>query len=449
MFNRLIFKSFVLLQCLALFGACASFDEGASKRADSTSLIATPPTYYSTAKARYLGVRYKDNLDRLVERITRNPKTAMLQFANNISSVGGIGFFTHSATQSPDERYLEVVISAPETFEVKGEFDEKVQQLFSRYGAPLLEIVSADSDIFQDREMSGYGLNFSWRNVVSGPSGKRVALERAILYFPKEQVRTFLAQGLDQNALLGGSVIFAVEEDGPLKLVSYRPQNTTPDVRPIIQEDNLASSATKPGSAQAAKAAAGPTKAAKLGAGDQGVTELKSDTRPPVKLPLSTVKPSESAGLEGPTQGALTRTGTAPKSDTQASPAPLGPSGTPASVKPSAVELAALKNPVEPVVPGQQSALGSTPKQLEGFVVQVAFADKEKAQRWAESMERRGYAVSLTQAGGEGSLRVRLGNFAGRDEAERQLRSFQQEGLKGIVIRLPQAFRPTARTSVP
>jgi cell division protein FtsN len=274
-------------------------------------------------------------------------------------------------------------------------------------------------------------------------------LERAILYFPKEQVRTFLAQGLDQNALLGGSVIFAVEEDGPLKLVSYRPQNTTPDVRPIIQEDNLASSATKPGSAQAAKAAAGPTKAAKLGAGDQGVTELKSDTRPPVKLPLSTVKPSESAGLEGPTQGALTRTGTAPKSDTQASPAPLGPSETPASVKPSAVELAALKNPVEPVVPGQQSALGSTPKQLEGFVVQVAFADKEKAQRWAESMERRGYAVSLTQAGGEGSLRVRLGNFAGRDEAERQLRSFQQEGLKGIVIRLPQAFRPTARTSVP
>jgi DedD protein len=317
-----------------------------------------------------------------------------------------------------------------------------VQQLFSRYGAPLLEIVSADSDIFQDREMSGYGLNFSWRNVVSGPSGKRVALERAILYFPKEQVRTFLAQGLDQNALLGVSVIFAVEEDGPLKLVSYRPQNMTPDVRPIIQEDNLASSATKPGSAKAAKAA-------NLGAGDQVATERKSDTRAPVKLPLSTVKPSESAGPQGPTQGALTRTGTAPKSDTQASPAPLGPSGTPAGDKPSAVELAALKNPVEPVVPGQQSALGSTSKQLEGFVVQVAFADKEKAQRWAESMERRGYAVSLTQAGGEGSLRVRLGNFAGREEAERQLRSFQQEGLKGIVIRLPQAFRPTARTSVP
>jgi cell division septation protein DedD len=113
------------------------------------------------------------------------------------------------------------------------------------------------------------------------------------------------------------------------------------------------------------------------------------------------------------------------------------------------MELAALKNPIDPVAPGQRLGVGPASKQLEGFIVQVAFADKEKAQRWAESMERRGYAVSLTQAGGEGSLRVRLGNFAGRDEAERQLRSFQQEGLKGIVIRLPQAFRPTARTSVP
>jgi DedD protein len=449
MFNGLIFKSFVLLLCLALFGACALLDEGSSKRADSTSLIATPPTYYSTAKARYLGVRYKDNLDRLVERITRNPKTAMLQFANNISSVGGIGFFTHSAAQSPDERYLEVVLSAPEAFEVKGEFGEKVQQLFTRYGLALLEIVSGDSDIFQDREMSGYGLNFSWRNVVGGPSGNRVALERAILYFPKEQVRTFLAQGLDQNALLANSVIFAVEEDGPLKLVSYRPQSPTPDVRPLIQEANLASSATKPGLAEAAKAATGPTKSAKLGASDQVVTERKSDTRPPLKLPLPTVKPSDGAGPEDSSQGAPAPAGTAPKSETQATPAPLDPPGMPAGDKPSAMELAALKNPIDPVAPGQRLGVGSASKQLEGFIVQVAFADKEKAQRWAESMEKRGYAVSLTQAGGEESLRVRLGNFAGRDEAERQLRSFQQEGLKGIVIRLPQAFRPTARTSVP
>ncbi|MBM4297141.1 MAG: SPOR domain-containing protein [Deltaproteobacteria bacterium] len=52
-------------------------------------------------------------------------------------------------------------------------------------------------------------------------------------------------------------------------------------------------------------------------------------------------------------------------------------------------------------------------------------------------------------AGAEGSLRVRLGNFAARDEAERQLRTFKQEGMNGIVVSLPQAFRPIARTSMP
>jgi cell division protein FtsN len=64
-------------------------------------------------------------------------------------------------------------------------------------------------------------------------------------------------------------------------------------------------------------------------------------------------------------------------------------------------------------------------------------------------MQQRGYAVSVTEAGTEGSLRVRLGNFALRDEAERQLRNFKQDGMSGIIINLPQAFRPEARSSVP
>ncbi|MGH7854096.1 MAG: SPOR domain-containing protein, partial [Candidatus Binatia bacterium] len=88
-------------------------------------------------------------------------------------------------------------------------------------------------------------------------------------------------------------------------------------------------------------------------------------------------------------------------------------------------------------------------KSLEGFIIQIAFNDKEKAQSWAEKMQQRGYAVSVTAAGAEGSLRVRLGNFAVRDDAERQLRSFKQEGMSGIIINLPQAFRPQARWSVP
>ena len=90
-----IFKGLVAFSPF-LLAACALLDSTTStKPGATTGLIATPPAYYSTAKAKYLGTRYKDNLDRMVERIVRNPRTVNLQFANNISSVGGIGFFTH------------------------------------------------------------------------------------------------------------------------------------------------------------------------------------------------------------------------------------------------------------------------------------------------------------------------------------------------------------------
>ncbi|HEX2932245.1 MAG TPA: hypothetical protein VHV54_21135, partial [Candidatus Binatia bacterium] len=222
-----------------MFSACVLFDESASKKPAATGLIATPPSYYSTAKAKYLGSKYKDNLDRLVERIGRNSKTSTLQFANNISSVGGIGFFTHSATKSPDERYLEVVVSTPETFETKGDVSEKVQQLFSRYGAELLGILSSDGDIYRDKELSGYGLNLAWRNVITQPSGSRVTMARAIIYLPKERALNFIHNDIKQSDLLTDAVIFAVDEDGPLNLVSYKPEPLRPEIRPAIQEDDL------------------------------------------------------------------------------------------------------------------------------------------------------------------------------------------------------------------
>ena len=64
-------------------------------------------------------------------------------------------------------------------------------------------------------------------------------------------------------------------------------------------------------------------------------------------------------------------------------------------------------------------------------------------------MEKKGFAISVTEAGSEGTLRVRLGNFTARDDAERQLRAIKQEGLNGIILNLPQGFRPEARTSIP
>ena len=783
---------------LACFGSgCALIDDSASNKLSPTGLIATPPSYYSTAKARYLGTKYKDNLDRLAERIVRNPTTTQLQFANNISSTGGIGFFTHSAAETPDERYLEVVLATPETFESKREYSEKVHQLFSRYGPELLGIIAGDSEILEDQQLSGYGLNFTWRTVTSEAPANRVSLARAIIYFRKDQVAKFLRQGLSQNELLRDAVIFAVDDNGPLELVSYQPRESKPDFRPAIREDNLAPALAKPSQRspsgparrEATKAApvrkgspiaqetparaknvpmpsmekgetkvptaakrdiplvsgpAGPVSAGaedSLGSkaddaaeklvlgnesqsvpsklpsakvdpeaktastktiltpaseltrpagankltGESGVsdsapviapapqpiatgkvtrdkaaeihreetaikqpvareprepeTKLAKEPLPPpavatskgsgeaAKLaPMAEIKPPESiavltpmtkkpapprvvqeevAAVPAPTTakpedrqpGRETVSGTrtpspgqaektiiasepqalptpevkvkdsagqqekitalpaaakvekpletkplateakeatekkpsetkeiaraplpgrvtvppAPKSATEpvakaAVPAVVAePAKTPeikdASVpavpqtarrlpepppeqenatpstsisvvkskspvvvksavpavaavpekiaeKPAAEQLALLRKP-EPAIVEKKPLARRVPRPLEGFIIQIAFSDKEKAQNWAEKMEQRGYAVSVTEAGTAGALRVRLGNFSARDDAERQLRSFKQEGMNGIVINLPQAFRPVARSSVP
>jgi hypothetical protein len=42
-------------------------------------------------------------------------------------------------------------------------------------------------------------------------------------------------------------------------------------------------------------------------------------------------------------------------------------------------------------------------------------------------------------------MRLRIGNFTVREEAERQLVALRQDGLKGIVLNLPQAYRPEVR----
>ena len=625
-----------------LMVSCGLIDQSATQKPSNSGLIATPVTYYSTSRARYLGAKYKDNLDRLVERIVRNSKTANLQFANNIASVGGIGFFTHSATKTADERYLEVVLAVPETFETKGAHSDKVNRLFNSYGMDLLTILSGDNDIYQDKELAGYGLNLSWRNVIADPAGNRVTLERAIVYLSKEKTRSFVRREINQNDLLATATIFAVEEDGPLNLISYRAPEIPQEYRSAIREDDItpASAATKPAQpptpvktespdqgkkeaiqlkepvakvappkppvivAQKPKLLApkapvipeppskpAPPLPAIAAAVEAPVVEAlpvevaKSEVPAPVtisvpetkevtpvlkpvvkttepthavtvaakpvdapRLPLPApvetappevvasaakvepealsaiqAKPTESvapaplvnapkppeAGLkpflpppvapnvaaaEAPkvrepvplpltavpeskpveivsappiavtpappkqavqtpvaAPGQAVARSTVPVVETPARPAAAAP--TPvvenAPAKPAAEQLALLANKPIEAAPVKPQIARSAPKPLEGFIIQLAFNDRERAQRWAEAMEKKGFAVSVTEAGAEGALRVRLGNFVLRDDAERQLKAIKQEGMNGIILNLPQAFRPEARSSIP
>ena len=793
-------RQWLLILMAWVVHGCATFDAPTPSKQPLTGLIATPVSYYSTPKAKFLASKYKDNLDHITERIVRNSATSQLQFANNISSIGGIGFFTHSAAKTADERYLEVVLGTPETFETKGDYSDKVNRLFALYGRDLLATLAGDSQIFADQDVAGYGLNLTWRTAQSGTQTNRILMARAILYFRKERVASFLQRQLSPQELLGDAVIFALEEDGPLNLVSFQPRETQPDFRPPIREDNLASggapivtgsgstqgpvtekadrsqekleaapvavpvtqepieiaaaqenavaesaskvdipvdaaavtvgaetssgpleksSGTKAGSVEQRPPAAekkpaasdtpprtaaspvislseratentaveatrrgsavtripvdnaqravsapksapeqslpsskpaevaqaepqtpatepgaavkapieritdmaaptvdkktrsdAPTSRAQSGKPTQSSTapaqplaggrkleragELSAtsgdaqretaqpavstasstaapqattaaaiaEIKPPDALmnrpeeqkisrqenpkapaprpesqPTIRSKPEElpaakssektSSSDAAPSANAPNKSGSVGRSETpveiargetaraipvapQLAPAPQvsvpatpsqaskeaikvpaaaalppAPAKSPEPVKPPTTDTAAatdtisrsaskpadaagpapahearavapvpdqlalLRKPPAPAAVEQPLIVRPAPKSLEGYIIQIAFADKDKAQSWAEKMAHRGYAISVTEAGEAGALRVRLGNFTLRDDAERQLRSFRQEGLSGIIINLPQAFRPEARSSVP
>jgi cell division protein FtsN len=490
---RQCFNSLFVTIALALV-SCAIIDENPKKN-PQLGLITTPPTYYTTQKARYLGEKYKNNLDRLVERIVSNSKTANLQFANNIASVGGIGFFTHSATSSVDERFLEIIIGVPETFDSKLDHDAKVHRVFSLYGAELLSILASDADIYQEKQVNGYGLNLSWRNLVADAAGPRISLERSTLYFSKARVRSFLQGDLTQNSLLSEAVIFAVVDDGPMKLVSYRPQELKPDSRRPIQEEPLIAGRIPKREEQSEKSASlRPVPKQSIMSKEEGgdsprLPSLSNDkSNKPQPLPALTGKPEvrNEANSPGAKPDEVPVASSAPSepltrelsaaqikgdlvAEKQASVdrAVLEPNETEPPYVPPNVDLASL--PASPAVPrladapkaevpleeqplpqgiqaktlkGAEIVTLSVPKVLQGFVIQIAFVNPRDARYWAETLERRGFAVSLTETGDSGSMRLRIGNFTGREEAERQLQGLRQDGLKGVVLNLPQAYRP-------
>lgn len=522
---------------LILFG-CALTDQ-APKRTVPHGLITTPGAYYSTAKGKYLAEKYKENLERLVERIVRNPTTSKLQFANNIASVGGIGFFTHSATQSPDERYLEVILAVPEIFDTKGEYSAKVFRLFSQYGTELLSILSSDAQIFQEKELSGYGLSFTWRNTVPGPNGSRVTLDRAIIYFPKEKVNRYLKQEVAQNNLLGDAVIFAVEEEGPAKLVSYSPQVLKPDFRPPVQEETLGVASGASGLVTDLSKPPEPAATELPKTQESAVTEgseqpvLKESTLrspaahrppdgksapvtasnprgqesalvPPARSIVNTAKPDrlqekspdrrpvsgenattlaeghrkaqdpkvESELTESKSQANIIGNPASPPSvasapprtaplralkqqadmneavakpeekPTERPPSPVAPASEKVSEIRTHEQTAALTKPSMVPVENKSTAPRPISKPLEGYIIQLSFPFKNEAQRWAGLLEKRGFSLSMTEAGDDQTVRVRIGNFAVREEADRVLRKLRQEGLTGIVLNLPESFRP-------
>ena len=428
----------ILALLLTILG-CSVMEEN-SKKSGMSGLIVTLPSYYSTPKGRYLGSRYRENLDRLVERIARDPKTAKLQFANNIASLGGIGFFTHAAAKNPDERFLEVILGAPEVFESKGDYGVKVDRLFSLYGADLLGILAGDTAIYQEKEVSGYGLNFSWRNVGAKVGEGGVILERAVVYFSKEKVRAFLQQQIGQDGLLDEATIFAAAQDGAMSLVNYRGGGAK-DSRASVEEQKIAGAKAEPKSLIVET----PLRSS-AGEESKQRQSVKKEQLAPVAAD-ATVK-QNNAPEQKPAQPVVGKPENR-TAETAAVPAARSEPASKGIEKSGGEPIASLRSSRTESAPEKKPLVRPLPTTLEGFIIQLAFTEANAAQQWAKTLGQRGYRVSLTEAGGEGSFRLRVGNFALREEAERQLRSLRQEGLAGIIINLPQAYRPETRFSAP
>ena len=176
-------------------------------------------SYYSTQKARALGETYDKNLEHLLTQLTQS-SIGKLQFANAIVALS-VGFFTHAASQPPDERYLEAIIGMPDILDEEKDFSTLVGQLFSQYGHDVLSTLVQDEAIARDGKIAGYGIHFSWRSLTKTPSGPHLTMREAVLYFAKDQVAQFLGQQLSQDAFLSRATLFARRGEQPAEQVQY------------------------------------------------------------------------------------------------------------------------------------------------------------------------------------------------------------------------------------
>jgi len=279
-----------------------------------------------------------------------------------------------------------------------------------------------------------------WRNVGGKAGDRGVILERAVVYFSKEKVRAFLQQQIGQDSLLGEATIFAAEQDGAMNLVDYRGGGVK-DSRASVEEPKIAGAKAEPKPLIVETPLGSP-----VGEESKRRQPAKKEQVAPVAAD-ATVKQNNTPEQK-PAQPIV---GKAEKrtAETGAVPAAKSESITKEIEKSAGEQIASLRGSRSDSTPEKKPVVRPIPTTLEGFIIQLAFTEANAAQQWAKTLGQRGYRVSLTEAGGDGSFRLRVGNFALREEAERQLRSLRQEGLAGIIINLPQAYRPETRSSAP
>jgi len=379
-------SGWVLLSLVTCLGCSTAKPQGNTPPVVEAEISLTPPayytTYYSTQKARALGESYNENLDRLLERLTQSP-IGKMQFSNAIVSLS-LGFFTHSASRPPDERYLEVILGMPDILEEEADISATVSRLFAQYGGEVLAILMSDTTIAEDQKVAGYGLNFSWRNMLRTPSGPRMAMQEAVIYIPKKKSERFLKQQIDQDELLGTSTIFVRQGENPAQQVRYLP----PPSQPLQQPPSPVE--TQPVTSQT----------------QQPEQQLSSDNQP--------YKTARRAPSPPP-----------PHQRSQEDRLFDPPSGT--------QEVPAL-----PALASSSADLLPPPSLAGRYLIQLSFSEPLEAQRWADFLKDRGYVTSLGINKKEPPIHLRVGNFVSTTEANQFLDHFKTRGLHGLILKNSQ-----------
>ena len=383
-----------LLLLITLLSCSATKPQNNTPPVVEAGISLTPPahytTYYSTQKARALGESYNENLDRLLERLTQSP-IGKMQFSNAIVSLS-LGFFTHSASRPPDERYLEVILGIPDILEAETDVNITVSRLFSQYGREILSILASDTTIAEDQKVAGYGLNFSWRNMLRTPSGPRMTMQEAVIYIPKKKAERFLKQQIDDDELLGTSTLFVRQGENPSQQIRYVP----PPSQPGLPSPSLS---TQPADLQAQEKEKG---------GNATPSPKQPEQNPPSnKPPLKTTRRAPSTpSVQQVAQG-----------DSLFDP--------PANIPTNPI-LTTFTFPPEETLPL------SSPDG--GYLVQLSFPELIEAKGWEDLLKERGYITSLGASKEDRSLHLRIGNFVSTAAASKFLDYFKTQGLQGLIL---------------
>jgi hypothetical protein len=357
-----------------------------------------------------------------------------------------LGFFTHSASRPPDERYLEAILAMPDILEEEEDMNATVSRLFAQYGRDILAILASDTTIADDPKVAGYGINFSWRNMLKTPSGPRMSMKEAVIYVPKKKSERFLNQQIEHDELLGTSTIFVRQGEQPAQQIRYSPPPSQPWLQPSP------ASPTPPNIDS-------QTSELTSRAGTQEPQSFVSHEQAPLPISQQAPRPSssqqEQATTAPQTNSAASRTPPSPlqkqreqklshnKQPSSSARRPPPPSPQQRSFPEGQLfdPPANARNISETATPPSLQQNTSAQSVREGdYLVQFTFAELLEAQRWADFLKKDGgYVTSLNFVKkGDQLIHLRVGPFVSTAEANQFLDTFKTQGLQGLVLKDPK-----------